>query len=65
MTNTPAVYDLSQILNYPIWIELNSWNSVQPLHWASYSQTCSIADHGDFKAKRPGLTNNRRELLGM
>lgn len=53
MTCTTAVYDLSQILHYPIRVEVNSWNSRHPLHWVSYNDEGRIAE-GQF-LEPPGL----------
>ena len=53
MINTTTVYDLSQILNYPIRVEVNRWDSEQPLHWTSYNHEGQIAS-GQF-LEPPGL----------
>ena len=53
MTSTTTVYDLSQILNYPIRVEVNRWDSEHPLRWASYNDEGQIAS-GQF-LEPPGL----------
>lgn len=53
MISTTTVYDLSQILNYRIRVEVNRWDSEQPLHWASYNDEGQIAS-GQF-LEPPGL----------
>ncbi|AMQ90517.1 hypothetical protein ASQ50_18530 [Marinobacter sp. LQ44] len=53
MTCTTAVYDLSQILHYPIRVEVNTWDSRHPLRWVSYNDEGQIAS-GQF-LEPPGL----------
>src|SRR5690606_22764269 len=51
MTCTTAVYDLSQILHYPIRVEVTSWDSRHPRHSVSYNDEGRIAE-GQFLEPR-------------
>lgn len=53
MTCTTAMYDLSQILHYPIRVEVTSWDSRHPRHSVSYNDEGQIAS-GQF-LEPPGL----------
>jgi len=46
-------FDLSEILQYPIEIHVEGWNSARPLYWRSTSEGETVAE-GDF-LESPGL----------
>ena len=53
MPHQTLAFNLSQVLNYPIRLAVNSWQSERPLHWSSFGIDGLVAE-GQF-LEAPGL----------